>query len=386
MSESESGAERNLDPTEKRIREAREKGQIARSRELNTAAVTIAAAAALLMSGRSGAMQLEEIFRNSLRLDPRMLEHPAALTQALGTAISAALMAIAPILATAAVAAMVAPMALGGWVFSPTAFMPDFSRLNPITGMGRIFSQRGLVELGKALLKLLVVGSIAYAITRSMMGQMLSLGSLPVEISIGHASTILGQGLLWMSCGLLLIAAVDAPYQWWSFNQQLKMSREEIREEMKEQDGRPEVKAKIRKLSQQYAKRRMIKAIPTADVVITNPTHYAVALKYDPAKDRAPRVVAKGRDLMALDIRRIATEHNVPVFEAPPLARAIYGSTELDAEVPQGLYVAVAQVLSYVFQIKTLTAHRAARLRRPVPQVGAEFEKFVENPDRGGRL
>ena len=384
MSETDSGAEKTLDPSEKRLRESRERGEVARSKELTTAAVTITASVALLMSGRSVGVQLAGIFRDSFRVDHQSLEDPSSLTTALAHAIVVALGAVTPILAAAAIAAFLAPLALGGWIFGPTAFLPDPSKLDPLAGFKRMFGTRGLVELGKSILKLVVVGTIAAFITRSMMGDMLSLGSLPAEVGIGRAASLTVRALLFTSCGLLLIAAVDAPYQWWSFNQKLKMSLQEMRDEMKENEGRPEVKAKIRQLQQKMSKRRMMRAVPTADVVVTNPTHYAVALKYDPAKSRAPRVVAKGKDLVALDIRRLAQEHNVPLFEAPPLARAIYGTTEIDREIPQGLYVAVAQVLSYVFQVKALTPHRAARLRRPAPVVGEEFSKYVVDPDAAG--
>lgn len=384
MAENESGAERNLDPTEKRIREAREKGQVLRSRELTSAAVTIAAASAVMMSGKSAGTQLAGIFRDSFSLSQQSFEDPASMTVAFSHALVAGFGAIAPVLGASAVAAIAAPMALGGFVFSPGALVPDFTKLDPVAGFGRMFGGRGLVELGKALLKVVVVGALAAIIVHNMMGEMLTLSMLPTETSIGHGGMLAVRALLTMSLGLLVIAAVDAPYQWWSYHQQLKMSREELKEEFKESDGRPEVKAKIRQLRQRYSKRRMMRAVPTADVVVTNPTHYAVALKYEPTRSRAPRVVAKGRDLVALEIRRLAAEHGVPVFEAPPLARALYGTTDLDREIPQGLYVAVAQVLSYVFQTKSMTAHRAARVRRPAPVVGEEFAKYADEPTTDG--
>lgn len=384
MAESESGAERNLPPTEKRLREAREKGQIARSRELNSAAVTITAAATLMICGHSAGEKLLGIFRDTLVVDRRLLEDPESMPLALGHSAVVAVGAITPILAAAAVAGLLAPLLLGGWVFSTTAWLPDVSRLDPLAGLKRMFGSRGLVELGKALLKLVVVGAIAAGVTHKMMAEMLNLGSLPTEISIGHAGALIVQALLFMSLGLLLIAAVDAPYQWWTHHQQLLMTREEVRQEMKENEGRPEVKNRVRQLRQKYAKQRMMQRVPSASVVVTNPTHFAVALKYDPGRDKAPRVVAKGRDLVAAEIRRIAVENGVPLFEAPPLARAIYGTTDIDREIPQGLYVAVAQVLSYVFQVRTMTAHRAARLRRPAPVVGEEFAKYVSDPDGAG--
>lgn len=377
MAENENGTEKTLEPTEKRIREARERGEVARSRELGSAAVTIGTAAALLYAGRGIARQMAEILRDSLRIDRASLDDPGLMVSAMGHSTLQALSAITPILAVSATAAVLAPLALGGFIFSPQALAPDFGRLDPLSGLGRVFGSKGLVELAKALLKLVVVGALTVSVTHQMMGEMLHLGSLPTEIGIGRAAGLIVRAFLYMSSGLLLIAAVDAPYQWWSFRNRLMMTRQEVRDEMKESEGRPEIKAKIRQLRQRYAKQRMMRKVPTASVVVTNPTHYAVALYYEPAKPGAPRVVAKGKDLVAGEIRRIALESNVPLFEAPPLARAIYATTEIDHEIPRGLYVAVAQVLSYVFQVKKLTPHRAAKLRRPAPVVGEEFAKYT---------
>jgi flagellar biosynthetic protein FlhB len=266
-------------------------------------------------------------------------------------------------------AAILAPLAHGGWVFSPQAIAPNFDRLNPVSGLGRIFGLQGLSELVKALLKFVVVGVIAGGVGLWLLKDALALGMMAPGAGIAKSAHILGLALLLMSAGLIVIAAVDAPFQWWQHHRQLKMTREEIREEMKETDGRPEVKQKIRELQRKYSKRRMMQDVPRADVVVTNPTHYAVALKYDARRMKAPRVLAKGRDLVALEIRRLAEANRVPVFEAPPLARVLYGSTDVGREIPQGLYLAVAQVLSYVYQLKTLSPTLAARLRRPKPTV-----------------
>jgi flagellar biosynthetic protein FlhB len=271
------------------------------------------------------------------------------------------------------IAAVLAPLALGGWVFSPVAFAPQLSRLSPLAGLQRIFGLTGLVELGKALLKFVVVGAAAGAVTWWLMRDVVALGSMPIAAAMARGSHILALAFLLMSAALGLIAVVDAPYQWWSFRRNLKMTRQQVRDELKESEGRPEIKAKVRQLQQRYARRRMMLDVPRADVVIVNPEHYSVALKYDASSMRAPRVLAKGRDLVALEIRRIAREHGVPVFEAPPLARALYGSTEIGREIPSGLYVAVAQVLSYLYQLKSAAPAVKARLRRPVPDVGPEF-------------
>jgi flagellar biosynthesis protein FlhB len=377
MAESESGAEQTEQPTEKRLRETRERGQVARSRELSSAAVTVSAASALFMAGGTLAATLAMMLRNGLSIEPEALTRPENMTLALAHGASSGLAATAPVLAAATLAAIAAPLALGGFVWSPTVFVPDPSRLSPIEGFKRVFGVVGLMELVKALLKVVVVGSLAAMVSYRMTGHMVALGSMPALAAIGGAAHMLVTALLVMSSGLVLIAAVDAPFQWWNHHRRLKMTREEVREEMKETEGRPEIKAKIRNLQRAMARRRMMTAVPKADVVVTNPTHYSVALKYEPRRMRAPRVLAKGKDLVALEIRRIASEHGVPLFAAPSLARALHGSTELDREIPPGLYVAVAQVLSYVYQVKTLSAHRAARLRRPSPPVGAEFDRWV---------
>jgi flagellar biosynthetic protein FlhB len=361
--------ERTEEPTAKRLQDARERGQVARSRELGTAAVMMAGSAMLLLGGAPMASSLGRLLAGSLTLDRSVLVNPAAMAPALGAATVKALLVAMPVLLAVLAAAIVAPLALGGFVWSSQALAPNFGRMNPVTGFGRIFGLQGLSELVKALLKFVVVGLIAGSVGLWLMNDALALGSMPAAAAIARSAYLLALALLLMSSGLIVVAAVDAPFQWWQHHRQLKMTREEIREEMKETDGRPEVKQKIRELQRKYSKRRMMQDVPRADVVVTNPTHYAVALKYDARRMKAPRVLAKGRDLVALEIRRLAEANRVPVFEAPPLARVLYGSTEVGREIPQGLYLAVAQVLSYVYQVKSLTPTLAARLRRPQPAV-----------------
>jgi flagellar biosynthetic protein FlhB len=369
VAENDTDAERTEQPTAKRLQEARERGQVARSRELGTAAVMMAGSATLLMAGGPIGGSLGRLLSGSLSIPREALHHPEAMTHALGGATLAGLLAALPVFLAVTAAAILAPLAHGGWVFSPQAIAPNFDRLNPVSGLGRIFGLQGLSELVKALLKFVVVGVIAGGVGLWLLKDALALGMMAPGAGIAKSAHILGLALLLMSAGLIVIAAVDAPFQWWQHHRQLKMTREEIREEMKETDGRPEVKQKIRELQRKYSKRRMMQDVPRADVVVTNPTHYAVALKYDARRMKAPRVLAKGRDLVALEIRRLAEANRVPVFEAPPLARVLYGSTDVGREIPQGLYLAVAQVLSYVYQLKTLSPTLAARLRRPKPTV-----------------
>ena len=381
MASDDTDAEKTEQPTAKRLQDARERGQVARSRERGSAAVMIVGSGALLYGGGPLANAFGQLLRSGLVLDRSVIVDGAAMGHQLGVAAVNALLILLPFFAAVAAAAVLAPLALGGWVFTGQALVPDFSRLNPVNGFGRIFGLGGLSELVKALLKFAVVGAIAVAVGLSLARDTVALGAMPALPGMGRAAHTIALALLLMSTGLVVVAAVDAPFQWWYVRRQLKMTRDEIREEAKETDGRPEVKAKIRELQRKMSRRRMMQAVATADVVVTNPTHYAVALKYDAARMKAPRVLAKGRDLLAVEIRRRAEEARVPLFEAPALARVLYGSTEVGREIPAGLYLAVAQVLSYLYQIKTLSAARAARLKRPSPEIDPALHARY---DRGG--
>jgi flagellar biosynthetic protein FlhB len=284
-----------------------------------------------------------------------------------------ALTALLPLFGALIVLVLLASVALGGWNFSLQAIAPDFTRSSPRAGLARLFGLRGISELGKALFKCVLVGAICAAIIASIFGNVLALAHMGPRAAIGRGAGLVSWAFVWLCASLALIAAVDVPLQLFQFKRALRMTRQELRDEAKETDGRPETKQRIRRLQQQLARRRMMQEVPAADVVIVNPTHFAVALKYDPAKMRAPRVLAKGADLVAQNIRRIAAEHRVPVFEAPKLARALYRSTDLNQEIPAGLYVAVAQVLSYIFRVRTMNPTTAARVARPDPAVGDEY-------------
>src|SRR5688572_3419235 len=357
----ESAAERTEQATPKRLEEARKKGQVPRSTELSTAAVCIAAAGAIYSLGRMAAGQLADFMQDSLSLSPDTVMSEGAIWPALANAGARALWIILPILGATFVAALAALLAIGGWNFSGKAMMPQFSRLNPASGLGRMFSKRGMVELCEGLAKVGVIGLIAWVLLKALTPQLMGLTSEPVGQAIGHSASLAGYSLLVLACGLAVIAAVDVPYQLWQHAQDLRMTREEVKEEYKESEGSPETRGRIREAQRALARGRMLQDVPTADVVITNPTHFAVALRYDETRNRAPIVVAKGTELLAAKIREIATENNVPIVEAPPLARALYKSVELGREVPAALYVTVAQVLTYVYQL------RAARERGSAP-------------------
>ncbi len=371
--ESEHGGERTEEPSQRRLQEARERGQVPRSRELTNFATMIGGSAALIAMGAALAGRLSGMMRAGLAIDPRRLENPQFMMSSLGGAALTALLAALPIFAALIGLVLLAAVVLGGWNFSPAALAPDFSRMSPIAGLTRLFGLRGATELGKALLKFLVVGGVCAAIVSWLFADVLALGRMAPHAAIGRGAGLLSWAFMWLCASLALIAMVDVPLQLYQFKRSLRMTRQELRDEAKESDGRPETKQRIRQMQQQLARRRMMHKVPTADVVIVNPTHFAVALKYEPKNMRAPRVVAKGVDLVAQNIRRIAEEHRVPIFDSPKLARALYRSTDLDREIPAGLYVAVAQVLSYIFRIRSLNPTLAARMVRPDPKLGDEY-------------
>ena len=346
------GAERSEEPSDKRLREAREKGQIARSRELTTTVMLLGSAVGLLLFGTMIVESLLTVMRNSFTTSREQLFDTAHMTIAFQDALSYALMMLSPFLVLMLIAAVVGSIAISGWNFTLQAAAPKFSKLDPISGMKRIFGPHGLMELAKALAKFFVIAGAGLFVLYSVTDLVLNLGLEPVDEAIAHAGSLIVWTFLAVSLSTILIAAVDVPFQLWNHKRQLKMTKQEVKQENKETHGSPEVKGRIRRMQMDLAMKRMMAAVPKADVVITNPTHFAVAVKYDQKKMRAPVVVAKGADLVAAEIRRIAQESNVPVLSAPPLARAIYHTTEIDGEIPEGLYLAVARVLAYIFHLR----------------------------------
>jgi flagellar biosynthesis protein FlhB len=356
----ENDSDRTEQPTARRLEEARKKGQIPRSPELNAAAVVLIAGAGLQLLGRYMGEQLSAIMRAGLSLTREQSLNETLALAGFSASMAHALLAVVPLLGLTAVAALAAPMTLGGWNLSPGVLVPDFTRLNPASGFGRMFSLRGAVELGKAFAKFLVIAVIAIAVLKKKSLELMGLGNEPIGMGLAHAASLTGYALLMLAGGLGLIAAIDVPWQRYQHTQSLKMTREEVRQEARESDGAPEMKGRIRKAQQEAARRRMMHEVPKADVIVVNPTHFAVALRYDEKKTRAPVVVAKGQDLIAARIREIAVEHSVPIFEAPPLARVLYRNVDLGAEIPTSLYQAVAQVLTYIYQLRTAKRHGVA--------------------------
>lgn len=362
MAESESGADKTEDPTEKRKKDSREKGEIARSKELNTLAIMLAGSIGLIIFGGALAQDMMEIMRYNFSISREALLNPDSMGAYLLHSGKIALIALQPVLITLLIAAVIGPIALGGWLFAAGSLAPKFSRMNPAAGLKRMFSAKALVELLKALAKFFIILIVALMVLQADIDDLQRIAHEPLESAVIHSLQVVAWSALWMACGLILIAAVDVPVQLWESHKKLLMTKQEVRDEHKDQEGRPEVKQRIRQTQRDMSQRRMMSAIPDADVIITNPTHFAVALKYDPEKGAAPMLLAKGSDFLALKIREIGAKHDILLLESPALARSIYYSTELDQEIPAGLYLAVAQVLAYVYQIRQ---HQAGKGKRP---------------------
>ena len=347
------GQEKTEEPTSKRLEDTRKKGQIPRSRELNTFMILIAGSTLMLMLGEQMGRGLWEIMREQFQISREVIFDPASPILHLKRVMVQGVIIIAPFIAVMVVVAIAAPLALGGWAFSWEAMQPKLEKLDPIKGIPRLFALRGLIELIKALLKFLLIFIVAYLLFNFLFSRFIGLSAEPMVQAIQHALHLISYSFIVLSASLLLIVMFDVPFQLWDHKRKLKMTLQEIKDEMKETEGSPEVKGQIRRLQREMAQKRMMDEVPKADVVVTNPAHYAVALQYDQSGTGAPKLVAKGVDLIAAQIRNVATGANVPLVAAPPLARALYYSTDLDKEIPQGLYLAVAQVLAYVFQLKT---------------------------------
>lgn len=349
----ESDLERTEQPSARRLEKAREEGDVPRSRELATCTILLAAGAGLWGLSHSIAQSMQHFLVSQLQFERAVAFDFNVMTGKLAVDVMDVMLTFAPLAALLMVVALGSPLLIGGWLFTPSLLLPNFTRMNPLNGFGNMISLRALVELLKAIGKACIIGVLSWIVIKGQFSTMLALPVEPLQKGIRHLGSMMLDSYIVIILGLVLIALIDVPYQLWNYTRRLKMTRQELRQEAKESDGNPEVKAKIRAQQREMARRRMMAKVPTADVVVTNPTHYAVALKYDDGAMRAPRVVAKGADVIAARIRELAREHDVPMLEAPPLARALYRYTDLEQEIPQALYTAVAEVLAYVYQLRT---------------------------------
>ncbi|WP_019556703.1 flagellar biosynthesis protein FlhB [Thiomicrorhabdus arctica] len=352
MAENADGSEKSEEPTEKKIREAREKGQVPRSKELTTLLLTLIAALFFMFYGKVMIADFEVIITKGLSFERSLAFDELKMFDLIAAITLEAVYLVLPFLLLMMLIALVAPLLLGGWSFSAKAMAPKFSKLNPVSGIKRMFSSKALMELFKALAKFSLVMIVAVYFLYAIFGEILALGIEPLNFALGHAGALIAEAFIFISLSLLIVAIIDVPFQLYEHNKQLKMTKQEVKEEHKQQEGNPEVKGRIRQVQHEMSQRRMMQKVPDADVIITNPTHFAVALQYDPDNMQEPIVVATGADFMAAQIRTIATANNITIVEAPPLARALYYNAEIDRPIPYDLFKAVAAVLAYVYQLK----------------------------------
>ncbi len=352
MSE-DSELEKTEQASDSRIEKARESGDIPRSKELSTCAMLLAAGVGFTFFGEHLSTALKQLLVSSLEFDREYAFDAELPLLKLAVQVSDLLIAFAPFALLLMVVALLNPIIIGGWSFSAEAIVPNFNRLNPLTGLGNLISKRSLVELIKAILKTLIVGVVGYMVVSNAFQNLISFSHIEVFSGVTQTNSALLKGFFLTSAALAFIAAIDVPYQLMTYAKKLRMTKEEVRQESKEANGNPEIKGRIRRQQREMARRRMMSEIPNADVVITNPTHYAVAIKYSQETMRAPTVVAKGADEIALKIREVAMMNQVLILESPKLARALHAHTDLGDEIPQALYLAVAEILAYVFNINS---------------------------------
>lgn len=348
----ESDAEKTEPASPRKIEKAREQGDVPRSRELATFTVLMTAGVCLWVFGGRLAGELSRMLVSRLTLDRDQVFNPIVLLERIYADVVEVMLTCLPIAGAIMFIALASPLLIGGWLFSSKAFMPNFLKLNPLKGLANMFSKNALIELVKAVGKAALVGIVAWIVVTSEIDALVGLAVEPLNEGSAHALSMIAFSFIAIVAALGLIALIDAPYQIWRWHDKLKMTRQEVIQESKESDGNPQIKGKIRQLQREMARSRMMQNVPTADVIVTNPTHYAVALKYADGQSGAPRVVAKGVGEVAARIRELGQEHKVALMEAPALARALYRHVEIDDEIPERLYAAVAEVLAYVYQLR----------------------------------
>ena len=368
----ESSEEKSEEPTAKRLEKARDDGQVARSQELGVALMMVGASIFMYMFGGIFVGGLTEAFSNGFMFDRRTVFSESQLPAEFGSQGLTSMMLMLPFFGLTMLIAAASGGVLGGYIFSLKAVAPKASKLNPMSGLKRMFGTQALIGLTKALLKFILVGGVLFLVISQRFDTLIFLGLMDLKPALQEAGALIAFGAVLVTLALLVPAAIDVPYQLWEFNKKMKMTKQEVKDEMKDTEGRPEVKAQIRRKQREMSMGSMIQAVAEADVVIVNPEHFAVALSYDPTSNGAPLVVAKGADFMAQAIRDKAKESGVPLFSSPSLARAIYFTTEITQAVPESLYYAVAQVIAYVFGLNSL--NRGSQVaQKPSPKVPKEM-------------
>ena len=370
MADQESKTE---EPTQRKLEKAREEGQFARSQDLTVALITIGAAVSIYFVGSYFSGSILELMQGLFFLDQNLIENPNSMQATFLTAFVDLLLLFSPVIIVTIVMAIAANYLFGGVGFSIKAFMPKGQKINPISGLKKIFSAKSLFELAKSLIKLIVISGFLFFCYVLFWGELLAVGTLPTHLSIVSGLSIVAQSFILLSIALLIIAAMDAPYQFFQFKDQQKMSFQEIKDEYKESEGQPEVKRKIREKQREAAMTSMIEAIQDADVVVTNPNHFAVALSYQVGGTAAPVVIAKGMNLIAERIKEEAKKHGVTIFEQPELARALYFTTDTNSQIPEKLYKVVAEVIAYVYNLNTFLADQR-QIQRPIIRVPDDYK------------
>jgi flagellar biosynthetic protein FlhB len=353
--------EKTEEPTPKKLEDARKKGQIARSRELSTALVLVFSAIAFFFVGSIIAKAMFEVMKRSFTLSRDETYDKIHMFQILDMAVTESSLPVMMFMVISLIGGVYGSIALGGYNFTWKSAAPKGNRLSPLEGFKRMFGMNALVELIKGIAKVLVIGFMAYMALYIFRDEALHLDMELYPLNLFHALNMVEWAFLLLCCGMIPIALIDVPYQSFKHNKEMKMTLQEVKDERKNAEGDPQVKGRIRRLQYQASANRMMQAVPEADVIVTNPTHYSVAIKYEQDGDRAPIMVAKGADELAMHIRKIANAHEVPIIQSPMLARAIYYSTEPDQEIPSKLFMAVAQVLAYVYQLKAYKKGKASR-------------------------
>ncbi|WP_417545194.1 flagellar biosynthesis protein FlhB [Marinobacter sp.] len=375
--ENDNSQEKTEEATPRRLEKAKEDGQTARSKELATMAVLIAGAGGLLMFGSQLGAAMEAIMRDAFTLERSAIFDTRHMSIQLMASAKEAAWALAPIFLLLLVAAVAGSIGIGGLLFSGKAIAPKLNRMDPIKGLGRMFSMRSLIELVKAIAKVGLVMAVAIFILNIRTEDLLAIAEESAIPAMEHVLWTLGWSFFVLACATIVIAIIDVPFQIFDHQKKLRMTKQEVKDEYKDSEGKPEVKGKIRQLQREMAQRRMMQDVPTADVVITNPTHYAVALKYDPDSMGAPMVVAKGNDETAFKIMEIAREYKVEILRTPPLARAVYHNSDIGDEIPDGLYMAIAQVLAYVFQLRQFRKGRGPKPGMPDLPIPSDLRRDI---------
>lgn len=376
MAEEQPSGERSEEPTERKIEKSREEGQVPRSRELVTLALIASTLISLWLSGSLLREQLFSVMTTSFEFQKEALRQEGWLKELITSSVIEGFSGLAPFMLLVILASIATSVALGGWIFSNKLLQPKLERISFLKGIKRMFSANSMMELVKSIAKILLLSFCLWLILQWFFIEILQLNRLPVFPAIALGLSYLMKAILLMAVSLALICIVDVPFQKWNHTKKLRMSHKEIKDETKESEGQPEIRSRLREKQQEIAGRRMMQAVPMADVIITNPTHFAVAVRYDQGRAKAPYLVAKGIDQVALRICAVAREYNKPVVQSPVLARVVYHTTKLNQEVPDELYLAVAQVLAYVHHLNEFKAGRANKAPDlPSPEVSTTFRE-----------